>query len=71
MRDVSLPPESRFDVAVLVWLATPSGAAPAVTAANCRPIVRNALRVMGVERILTLHTYGDPPPRAAVTDTSR
>jgi anti-sigma B factor antagonist len=44
---------------------------PVVTAANCRPIVRNAFRLMGLDRVLRLHAYGDPPLWPGVTDTSR
>ena len=54
----------------LVWLVNSGEDAPAVIAANCRPIVRNALRVMGLDRMLTLHAYGDPPPQSGITDTS-
>ena len=43
---------------------------PVVIAANCRPIVRNAFRLMGLDRVLQLHAYGDPPLWPGVTDTS-
>jgi anti-sigma B factor antagonist len=46
-------------------------AAPVVAAANCRPIVRNALRLMGLDSVLTLHDFGEPPLWPGVTDTSR
>ena len=54
----------------LVWLITSREDRPTVIAANCRPIVRNALRLMGLDRVLQLHAYGDPPLWPGVTDTS-
>ncbi|MCU1677986.1 MAG: Anti-sigma factor antagonist, partial [Frankiales bacterium] len=53
----------------LVWLASGPGA-PAVIAANCRPIVRNALRLMGMDRVLTIHAYGDASSWRGVRDTT-
>jgi anti-sigma B factor antagonist len=54
----------------LVSLVSGQGA-PTVVVANCRPIVRNALRLMGLDSLLTLHDYGESPQWPGVTDTSR
>lgn len=54
----------------LVSLLASGHEGPTVVAANCRPIVRNALRLMALDRVLTVHAYGEPPPYAGVTDTS-
>ena len=43
---------------------------PVLVAANCRPIVRNAFRLMGLDKVLRLHAHGDPPLWPGVTDTS-
>ena len=54
----------------LVSLMTSRAERPTVIAANCRPIVRNALRLMGLDRVLQVHAYGDAPLWPGVTDTS-
>ncbi|MDQ1702021.1 MAG: anti-sigma factor antagonist [Frankiaceae bacterium] len=54
----------------LVWLVNSGDGAIVLVAANCRPIVRNALRLMGLDRVLTVHAYGDPPLHPGITDTS-
>jgi anti-sigma B factor antagonist len=56
----------------LAWLAADRGGARSdVVVANARPIVRNALRLMGLTALMMVHAYGDEPPVAGVTDTRR
>lgn len=54
----------------LAWLAADRGGGRTdVVVANARPIVRNALRLMGLNALMTVHAYGDEPPLPEVTDT--
>jgi anti-sigma B factor antagonist len=54
----------------LAWLAADHGGGRTdVVVANARPIVRNALRLMGLNALMTVHAYGEEPPVSGVTDT--
>lgn len=56
----------------LAWLAADRGGGRTdVVVANARPIVRNALRLMGLNALLDVHAYGEPPPLPGVADTTR
>ncbi|BEP15418.1 anti-sigma factor antagonist BldG [Acidothermaceae bacterium B102] len=56
----------------LAWLAADRGGGRTdVLVANAQPIVRNALRLMGLNAVLEVHAYGDPPPLPGVADTAR
>ena len=56
----------------LAWLAADRGGGRSdVVVANAQPIVRNALRLMGLNAMMTVHAYGEPPPLPGVTDTRR
>ena len=55
----------------LAWLAADRGGGRTdVLIANARPIVRNALRLMGFNALMEVHAYGDPPPLPDVADTT-
>ena len=56
----------------LAWLAAAQGGGRTdALIANARPIVRNALRLMGFDALMEVHAYGEPPPIPDVADTSR
>lgn len=38
--------------------------------ANCRPIVRNAARVLGLHSVVTVHAYGEPGAWPGVRSTA-
>jgi anti-sigma B factor antagonist len=58
-------------IGALAWLAADRGGGRSdVVVANARPIVRNALRLMGLNELLTVHAFGEPPPLPGVTDTT-
>jgi anti-sigma B factor antagonist len=55
----------------LAWLASVHGGGRNdVLVANARPIVRNALRLMGFNALMEVHAYGEPPPLPDIADTS-
>lgn len=55
----------------LAWLAADlGGARKDVVVANARPLIRNALRLMGLNAMMTVHPYGEPPPVPGVLDTT-
>jgi anti-anti-sigma factor len=53
----------------LAWLAGTQRPGRLLVA-NARPLIRNALRLMGLDTLMNVHQYGDPPPVAGVTDTT-
>ncbi len=56
----------------LAWLAADRGGGRSdVVVANAQPIVRNALRLMGLNALMSVHAYGEAPPLPGVTDTRR
>jgi anti-sigma B factor antagonist len=58
-------------IGALVWLASDNGAGRTdVVVANAKAIVRNALRLMGLSQLMTVHAYGEPPPLPGVSDTT-
>ena len=55
----------------LAWLASGRGGnQPDLLVANVRPLIRNALRLMGLNAMMSVHSYGEPPPLAGVADTT-